>query len=467
MAPDTQNCPDVQPRVKAPRCTVSSKKAPNGSSKKRRHPGSTHIRIGTLNVHSAKSESDLAACAIESKSLGHDVCLLQETWRNGQSEFAYTDTVLRGWRVLHNGLQKDQKAGIAFVLSPSATLHDVSHLVPGRLSSCRLSIRGQKISLVNFYGFTNIDERSPQSQRRALFDKLAKCVRELKKSHPTFKILVGGDFNATIGADDESAAFGPNRDTAPTNFNGQLLLETAQDLGLFCMESFLKSRDAHRHTFYSNLGYARKLDYFLGEWYIKHFTHRCRVYRGATRPFNSDHRLLVLDACFPTKAERKSIFRQKKAAAPAPDIPKLRDDEEIRQNFSDQLDGLLPETPVTASVDDLEQTICAAISNAASTAIPKKSKQRSQPPWTNPEFLRLVTTAAAAQIQQSTRIWTPPSKSSAANSKTSFSPGRRTKSTWLARCGAWRRNFGSRRATKSDRSLNGSSSRPKNYASMP
>ena len=80
----------------------------------------------------------LASCAAESKALGHDVCFLQETWRNGQSELRYDDDALKGWRIIHNGLERDQKAGIAFVLSPAVTLHDVEHVVAGRLSQGRL-----------------------------------------------------------------------------------------------------------------------------------------------------------------------------------------------------------------------------------------------------------------------------------------------------------------------------------------
>ena len=94
------------------------------------------------------------------------------------------------------------------------------------------------------------------------------------------------------------------------------------------MNSFYGYKDIHRWTFYSNLGYKRRLDYILCEGFVKRFSTNCRVYRSCSDGFDSDHRVLVLDCVFPSKRQRKQIFKPK-IAIQRPNIQYLRKKQDI------------------------------------------------------------------------------------------------------------------------------------------
>ncbi len=57
----------------------------------------------------------------------------------------------------------------------------------------------------------------------AFYIYLRKATTTIKSKHPSFKLVVGGDFNATIGKDCESyekLRVGNNNDPNPTSSNG-------------------------------------------------------------------------------------------------------------------------------------------------------------------------------------------------------------------------------------------------------
>ena len=59
------------------------------------------------------------------------------------------------------------------------------------------------------------------------------------------------------------------------------------------MNAIYHSTTPHRHTWYSPTGFTKRVDYILTEWHIKQLSSNCHVYRRASIPFESDHRLAL------------------------------------------------------------------------------------------------------------------------------------------------------------------------------
>lgn len=113
------------------------------------------------------------------------------------------------------------------------------------------------------------------------YRKLRKATSIVKSEHSGFKLIVGGDFNATIGKEVEQSKFiGHNNDPDITSENGRRLLNFCSEKELFIMNSMFGYKDIHRWSFHSNLGYKRRLDYILCEWFVKRFSTNCRIYRN-------------------------------------------------------------------------------------------------------------------------------------------------------------------------------------------
>ena len=89
-----------------------------------------------------------------------------------------------------------------------------------------------------------------------------------------FKLIVGGDFNATIGKDcspEQWECVGKNHDLDLTNSNGTRLLNFSKELNLFVMNSFYGYKDIHRWSFFLilvtrdvlTIGFAKNLSNVL------------------------------------------------------------------------------------------------------------------------------------------------------------------------------------------------------------
>ena len=71
------------------------------------------------------------------------------------------------------------------------------------------------------------------------YSTLSKAIKSIKLEHPSFKLIVGGDFNATVGRDCEPDKFvGNNHDPDPTSENRLRLLKFCKEQELYMMNSF-------------------------------------------------------------------------------------------------------------------------------------------------------------------------------------------------------------------------------------
>ena len=127
--------------------------------------------------------------------------------------------------------------------------------------------------------------------------------------------------------------------TIKTNDNGTRLLSLSEECRLFIINSFYHSKTIHRHTWYSPTGFTKRVYYILAEWHLKKLSSNCRVYRKATVPFETNHRLLAMTCSFLSKRNRKAFFsKASKPSKPYKDISSLRYDPVICNKFSEKMD---------------------------------------------------------------------------------------------------------------------------------
>ena len=74
----------------------------------------------------------------------------------------------------------------------------------------------------------------------------------------------------TVNQPEEWTCVGNNNDPDSTSSNGTRLLAFAEEQNLSIMNYKFGYKNIHRCSFYSNLGYKRRLDYILCEWFEVH-----------------------------------------------------------------------------------------------------------------------------------------------------------------------------------------------------
>ena len=348
------------------------------------------ICIGSINTTTMKDPLKLAQCISQCKFLNHHITFMQETHITGHNTTIFDDTELNGWTFINSGLKGKASAGVGIVPSPDVELIDIENNIEGIILLARIVLHGIKISAFCAYAPTELYADYTKEKN---FNTLHKAIQKVKKEHPCFKVLIGADMNATIGNDSFGpwSHLGPNNDDFETNDNGTRLLTFSDENKLFIMNSFFKSKPIHRYTWYSPTGFRKRVDYILAEWHLKKLCSNCRVYRKATVPFETNHRLLAMTCSFPSKRNRKQFFsRPTKPTKPRRDIISLRKDPIRCNNFSQKLDEFFNDEPNINDVTIFDNFFTESIIKASESEIPNVSKSSHKCPWTNEEFLSLL-----------------------------------------------------------------------------
>ena len=147
-----------------------------------------HFRLVTINVRTCKCESKLADCVTQCKNLAQDIVCMQETRIRGEIKF--DDCVLKDWHVVYNGMSIAQ-AGVAIVLAPHVRLMDIEHIMEGRMTIIRVKVNGVKLAIYSCYCPT---EEHSTSSKENLYRTLQRAMLQMRKEHPSYKIIVAGDF---------------------------------------------------------------------------------------------------------------------------------------------------------------------------------------------------------------------------------------------------------------------------------
>ena len=98
-------------------------------------------------------------------------------------------------------------AGMTVVFAPHLNFIDVEHHLDGRIMSVPVTLNS---IMLNAFSCHAPHEEYATSSKEAFHNSLQKAISDVKKSHPSFKLVICGDFNATIGSD-----------CIPNKYNGQ------------------------------------------------------------------------------------------------------------------------------------------------------------------------------------------------------------------------------------------------------
>ena len=201
------------------------------------------------------------------------------------------------------------------------------------------------------------------------------------------------------------------------------LLTLAETNHLYIMNSMFATKDIHRETWYMRTGFKKRTDYILTEDFIKRRTSHCRVYRKASVPFDSDHRLLVLTCYLPSKAERLQE-RKKRSSEKQPSlhVKKLVKDRRIQIPYSKISENILKQNMTTidqTDINEIERTLVDSLNSAARAAITKQENPTKE--WVNDEFLALIDRERTCKSPEKKKALRKEIKKYGKKSKNSFS----------------------------------------------
>ena len=266
----------------------------------------THIRGAMLNVLTLRSYGNVKLLAFNAKKLKQDFVLVQETRRNGSEDLMVNDPNLRKWRFIGLGVKEKTHHGVGILLSPRSKCDAVVEIIPGRIILAYVTIAGQRLALISAYAPT---EKYTDSAKQSFWNALSKTAQNSDRS---YKLLIGGDFNATIMPPVTNEYIGDvmakaSYDRAKsTSHNGTELLNFCPQQSLYAENTFYPTKKvSHQWTFRSSNStkYTRRLDYILCCKYLHVHSTNCRSYDSR---LITAHKMVVIDLQVPSKFHRKA-----------------------------------------------------------------------------------------------------------------------------------------------------------------
>ena len=153
------------------------------------------LNIVSFNARSLRGEPRMAELEMEAGAQGWDAILVQETWRREREEDDIRESGHR-W-LASSGAGRKHGVGILLHSRWRNTVDEFRPLSP-RLASLALTVEGQKITLIVVYV---PHAGHAQEEVEALYEEVTQEVTNAKKRFAS--VVVGGDFNAEIGAAQE------------------------------------------------------------------------------------------------------------------------------------------------------------------------------------------------------------------------------------------------------------------------
>jgi exonuclease III len=178
------------------------------------------ITVGTINVRTLSNNIKLGQAFDVFNTLRHDVCMFQEIRRVGYGCIDGDN----GQKFIWSGMARKKAAGVGIMISDRVKLVDTKFISP-RILQILVVMRNLRVAITCCYAPTDC---STDSQKDLFYRNLR---RTLEKTSKSYKHLLAGDFNSTIGRDNNDVwnCLGRTNYEEKTNDNGTRLLRTAEE----------------------------------------------------------------------------------------------------------------------------------------------------------------------------------------------------------------------------------------------
>ena len=305
----------------------------------------------------------------------------------------FDDDSLRGWQLVWSGHKRKREHGVGILIAPHVKLdHHTEHL-QARIVSANVRVRGFRFAILSIYSPTDCTES--EAAKTSFYSALTKAKLELDKS-PKYKPIVLGDWNATISAESKTSGAWDsimgynNPDRVQTNGNGERMLAWCSKHRMKIMNTIFRTKRIHRETWqHAATGKWKRIDYICTTNWVSKFVRSCRVYTSPSLLFDTDHRLLVMNMDFPA-TKQQLTFQQsrsnKNGPKPTTDYSILRDNADMRQKLTDELEREL-ESIETDDVNELNEKITSTVKLCADKVCPKINQVKKKEPWDDETLL--------------------------------------------------------------------------------
>ena len=199
-----------------------------------------------------------------------------------------------GWTVAFSGREDGQKRqGVGIAMSPLAARSLVStEAISEGVMLAHFQLRGRKLSVICAYAPTN---DYPDSEKDTFYSEVQEA---LDRSSSRDLLLMGGDFNAQVGAEDPHSwqgslgKFALHKASLKSNDMTQRLLNFCVSNELVLRNTFFDHKRIHLATWRGPAGtHENQIDFLLTRRGDARQVQNCRVFRGAE--LETDHYLLM------------------------------------------------------------------------------------------------------------------------------------------------------------------------------
>ena len=332
--------------------------------------------IGTINVQTLSNDVKLGTTFELVRSLRHDVLCMQETRRIGEGIIEDN-----GIKFIWKGHKRKKISGVGILITSRVTLEDVFY-ISERLIQIHVIVGGIRLCVTNCYA---PPDYSKESQKDQFYRDFQKAINAIPKS---YKSIIGGDLNATIGEDSSGywSCLGPtNNVNMKTNDNGKRLLAFAEQNNHRLENSIRPSKQRLINTWLSPNGFEKRIDYILTSKFLQRYVTKCRVRRGSSLLFDTDHWLLEVALYLPSKKKLKIDKRPLKKK----EVYNVDDLKPNKSEYCNHLDNLLEMEP-PSDIEQINQTVVDSTLTAVHQTCSINKTTSKEKPWEDEELHDLL-----------------------------------------------------------------------------
>ena len=236
-----------------------------------------------------------------------NICILSETWRKQKTDYFVTKT---GNTFMYAGCEAGRR-GIGFLVNAEWS-SCINNFVPvnERVAYLRITKQNVKLMVIGVY-FPHTGYADDRVQE--LYDTLATIIDEAqtRKDH----VIIGGDFNAEIGAHSEQddTKYVGHFSIGVTNSRGAWLKRFCYIKSLTIANTLYPKHEKNITTYSGPQSRPRQIDFVL----VGQKTKRLLRDAGSVDEVNmgSDHRALKVRMVLSVKRSRKSQHKREKSVA--------------------------------------------------------------------------------------------------------------------------------------------------------